>query len=150
MGSTAGSPIALNQQNRLVYWDFGSATYGREPVGRAATSLPRCARTRFPTDARTGFATGTRTDTASVDRAGRNQVAPSQPVRSERTQLGHVQPAHKCFDHTEDIILWNQFVQLRWKQCVLTALFAFDVGHEAMPSLAAIFAPLLSIPQCVS
>ncbi|MGE5735748.1 MAG: hypothetical protein ACM34E_11710, partial [Acidobacteriota bacterium] len=38
----------------------------------------------------------------------------------------------------------------RGLKCVLTALFAFDVGHEATTSLAAIFAFLLSIQQYVS
>jgi len=27
--------------------------------------------------------------------------------------------------------LWNQFNECRWKQCLLTMLLAFDVGHQA-------------------
>jgi transposase len=69
---------------------------------------------------------------------------------ANETQLRHVQPAHKRLDHTADMIFWNQFIQCRWKQGVLTALFAFDVRHEATTSLAAIFVSLLSISQCVS
>jgi hypothetical protein len=33
---------------------------------------------------------------------------------------------------------------------VLTARLAFDIGHPAMPSIAAIFASLLSVSQWVS
>jgi len=56
----------------------------------------------------------------------------------------------KRFDHPADMILWNQFIQCRWKQGVLTAMFAFDIGHEATTSLADIFASLLLISQWVS
>jgi len=48
------------------------------------------------------------------------------------------------------MIFWNQIIQCRWKQGVLTAVFAFDVSHSSNASLAAIFAFLLSISQCVS
>jgi hypothetical protein len=53
--------------------------------------------------------------------------------------------------HTADMmILWNHLLQRRRKQGVLTTLFAFDIGHPAIPSLAAIFVFLLSISQWVS
>jgi hypothetical protein len=48
------------------------------------------------------------------------------------------------------MILGNQFIQRRWKQGVLAAVFTLDVGHEATTSLADIFASLLSISQWVS
>jgi len=79
------------------------------------------------------------TRTSSFSRFGANE-----------TQLRHVQPTHKRLDYTADMILWNQIVQGRWKQGVLTTLLAFDISHSAMPSFARIFASLFSDPQWVS